>query len=459
MGRICKYNLGKDDEGKRVKSETFTPSNGYPSASTTTTITNTTNINCSLWGNDFDGSKDIDGSMVINGDVIIGFDDDDYDPDDYIDEDEDGNEIQLELPKGDLTVQGTITCNTKVLSKDVEADTVYAKEHMYVTNPADSQKTDIIDLLKDYNDRITTNANNIAINKSNISTNTSNIANNKARIDALENKVNNLEGCDCDGSNSGSNNGYVPSEPTTIDGRVRWNKMSLNDNNMSGFIFQNDEGIVEFSPTELADSYDSQDSGLPIPRANYCTDIQCRWEYTKDDNDSLGRMIPTFKGVGYTQQIGYFNTYQYITLDTITAEVISKTDKNYNCNITSVEYTIYCDGNAVAEGNGSAATHRVSQSGMYSIRISVNGTHNKPIINLSDNDECICRIYANYNMPPANTLGQITPTGIAYAFAYCNGLAYIGSDCTIFKYGNYGLKIDPSGIYRFNGDDWVRTTL
>lgn len=245
MGTIIKYNLGKDDEGKRVKGSTFGGSSGgYPSSTTINTAGE--KFGCELWGNDFDGITDLNGSMYIQGDVEIRFnagdgseddDESDFDPD-QLEEDEDGNPI---YPKGNLSVGGDITCDNnitgtvingvninassnitagsnitatgnmncsnlnassnatvgsnltvtnKTTTRTLEAQSGYIKE-LYIDYPEvktdETNKTDVVDLFKDLQSQITTNATNISNCHSQCMTNASDIDDIEDRLYELEN--------------------------------------------------------------------------------------------------------------------------------------------------------------------------------------------------------------------------------------------------------------------------------
>lgn len=111
--------------------------------------------------------------MTVNGNISIKciipptYDDDDSD---------DGDDVEMEEGGGNLDVE------LKITSKDVEANDIYAKEHLYIPHPTTLAKTDIVELLKGYDSRITNNATNIAAN-------TTNIAANKTEIDNLKTTV------------------------------------------------------------------------------------------------------------------------------------------------------------------------------------------------------------------------------------------------------------------------------
>ena len=102
--------------------------------------------------------------MVVNGNVTIKA----IVPPTYEGEDDgDGENEDVETGGGNLNVEFKITAN------EVEANDIYAKQHLYIPHPTTKAKTDIVELLKGYDTRIT---------------------NNKTEIDALKGRVSTVEG-------------------------------------------------------------------------------------------------------------------------------------------------------------------------------------------------------------------------------------------------------------------------
>lgn len=134
-----------------------------------------TSLDRTIWGQD-DTGDDIDGSMTVNGNISIkciippSYEDDDSD---------DGDDEVAEEGGGNLDVE------LKITSKDVEANNIYATEHLYIPHPTTKAKTDIVELLKGYDSRITTNTTNIASNKTEIDAL-------KGRVDTAETNITNL---------------------------------------------------------------------------------------------------------------------------------------------------------------------------------------------------------------------------------------------------------------------------
>lgn len=115
--------------------------------------------------------------MVVNGNVTIKA----IIPPSYDADDDDGEDEYYEEGGGNLDVE------LKITAKEVEANNIYAKEHLYIPHPTTKAKTDIVELLKGYDSRISTNSTNIQTNKNNIQTN-------KDDITALKNRVSTAEG-------------------------------------------------------------------------------------------------------------------------------------------------------------------------------------------------------------------------------------------------------------------------
>ena len=134
-----------------------------------------------IWGQN-DVGDDVDGSMTVNGDINIkciippSYEDDDSD---------DGDDEVTEEGGGNLNVELKITAN------EVEANEIYAKEHLYIPHPSTKAKTDIIELLKGYDSRISQNTTNIASNKTEIDALKSRVSTNETNISNLTTTVNN----------------------------------------------------------------------------------------------------------------------------------------------------------------------------------------------------------------------------------------------------------------------------
>lgn len=135
-----------------------------------------------LWGQNDEG-EDIDGSMWVNGSLYLG-------EIDYGSEDDeeasttDTNEIFV-----DNAETGSLIADALVQSRDM-----YCKEHPYITYPiTNGKKTDLRELFDGFDERIKTNATNIATNKTNISTNATNIAANTEEIKNINEKITNIK--------------------------------------------------------------------------------------------------------------------------------------------------------------------------------------------------------------------------------------------------------------------------
>ncbi len=134
-----------------------------------------------IWGQQ-DIGDDIDGSMVVNGNVIIQA----IVPPTYEEGDEgDGEDEEVETGGGNLTVE------LKITSNEVEANDIYAKQHLYIPHPTTKAKTDIVELLKGYDTRITNNTTNIAANKTEIDALKGRVSTNETQIANLTTTVNN----------------------------------------------------------------------------------------------------------------------------------------------------------------------------------------------------------------------------------------------------------------------------
>lgn len=155
--KIIKYSRINDDGRSGILSIT---SGGSSSNTGSGTVPSrggsddySTSLNRTIWGQD-DTGGDIYGDMEIDGDIIIRRNTPEYDP---------------EEPDDDLSpFGGNITMDGKLTAADIETKEIYATQHLYVPDPNTNVKTDIINLLTDYNDRINQNKANIAANKTEI---------------------------------------------------------------------------------------------------------------------------------------------------------------------------------------------------------------------------------------------------------------------------------------------------
>ena len=173
---INKYNSAKGNLSTRTGVSTGSISSDSSSSGGVSSLDRV------LWGQNDDG-EDIDGSMWINGSLYLG-------EIDYGSEDDeeatttDTNEIFVD----DAEI-GSVIASGLVQGKDM-----YCKEHPYITYPiVNGKKTDLRELFDGFDERIKTNATNIATNKTNISTNATNIAANTAEIKNINEKITNIK--------------------------------------------------------------------------------------------------------------------------------------------------------------------------------------------------------------------------------------------------------------------------
>ena len=133
-----------------------------------------------IWGQK-DVGDDIDGSMTVNGDINIRC----IIPPKYEDDDsDDGETEETEEGGGNLNVELKITAN------EVEANEIYAKKTLYIPHPSTKAKTDIVELLKGYDSRITNNKTDIDALKGRVGTAETNISNNSTAITNLTTALN-----------------------------------------------------------------------------------------------------------------------------------------------------------------------------------------------------------------------------------------------------------------------------
>lgn len=132
-----------------------------------------------LWGQNDDG-EDIDGSMWVNGSLYLG--EIDYGSED--DEETTSTDTGVFIDDAET---GSLIADALVQSRDM-----YCKEHPYITYPiTNGKKTDLRELFNGFDERIKTNATNIATNTTNITANTTEITKLKSRVTVNETNITN----------------------------------------------------------------------------------------------------------------------------------------------------------------------------------------------------------------------------------------------------------------------------
>lgn len=177
--RFNKYNVGKNN-GSSITVNYSGGSSSSSSNGSTSSRGDSGDIDRMLWGNQDDGS-DIDDTMFVNGSVYLKKAD--YSDEDGDDDDKEAADKEYMLEDDDEG--GNIYADGKVKANEVEANDIYAKQHLYIPHPTTKAKTDIVELLKGYDTRITNNSTNIAANKTEIDAL-------KGRVSTTETKIANL---------------------------------------------------------------------------------------------------------------------------------------------------------------------------------------------------------------------------------------------------------------------------
>lgn len=212
---INKYNSAKGNNLTRTGISTGAISGGTSSSSG-----GVSSLDRTLWGQTDEG-EDIDGSMWVNGSLYLG-------AIDYGSEDDEEDTTDAGVFVDDAET-GSLIADALVQSRDM-----YCKEHPYITYPiTNGKKTDLRELFNGFDERIKTNATNIATNKTNIATNATNIAANTAEITKLKSRVTVNE------TNIKTNTTNIAANATNIknlDKRVTTNttNISANTTNITG---------------------------------------------------------------------------------------------------------------------------------------------------------------------------------------------------------------------------------
>lgn len=177
-----KYNVGKKDGG----STTVNYSGGSSSSSSSVGSRSDVELDRTLWGNKDDGG-DIEDTLFVNGSIYLQGAD--YSDEDGDDDDKEAADKEYMLEDDDEG--GNIYADGKVKSNEVEANEIYAKKTLYIPHPTTKAKTDIVELLKGYDSRITQNSTNIASNKTEIDALKNRVGTAETNITNLTTKVNN----------------------------------------------------------------------------------------------------------------------------------------------------------------------------------------------------------------------------------------------------------------------------
>ena len=245
---INKYNSAKGNLSTRTGVSTGAISSDSSSSGGVSSLDRT------LWGQTDEG-EDIDGSMWINGSLYLG-------AIDYGSEDDEAT-TDAGVFVDDAEI-GSVIASGLVQGKDM-----YCKEHPYITYPiVGGKKTDLRELFNGFDERIKTNATNIATNKTNISTNKTNIAANTNEITKLKSRVSTNE------TNIKTNTTNISTNATNIknlDKRVTTNttNISANTNNITGLDTR--VTALETNVTDLSTSVDTNTTDITTLKTDVST--------------------------------------------------------------------------------------------------------------------------------------------------------------------------------------------
>ena len=246
---INKYNSAKGNLSTRTGISTGAISSDSSSSSGGVSLDRV------LWGQN-DNGEDIDGSMWINGSLYLG-------AIDYGSEDDEEDTTDAGVFVDDAET-GSLIADALVQSRDM-----YCKEHPYITYPiVGGKKTDLRELFNGFDERIKTNATNIATNKTNIATNTTNITTNTNEITKLKSRVTVNE------TNIKTNKTNISTNATNIknlDKRVTTNttNISTNTTNITGLDTR--VTALETNVTDLSTSVDTNTTDITTLKTDVST--------------------------------------------------------------------------------------------------------------------------------------------------------------------------------------------
>lgn len=246
-----------------------------------------------------------------------------------------------------------------------------------------------------------------------------------------------------------------------LNGNTKINgSLTLHDEEQ-GFILSNPDGTTQISPQSVGDYEDFEDRTVNVKKV-----------YQSQSN-------PLYEEWGTTYYQG--NLYYNYSLGTISAgTLITLINQSTNFYVqgnnsgfwivtpvnVSVRYNIY-EGATVkhyvtynSSSVSNITTYTTTTSDEVRIQVAITVRFDKATVdNYLQNDK--------YMMEP-NVTGRLTyyielPTASFMLVGY-DGLAvnfgnqktaFISGDNTIFKYGNYGLKLSTGGLKKWNGSSWV----
>ena len=405
-----------------------------------------------IWGQS-DTGEDIDGSMVVNGNVSIKvivppqYDPEEGDPE----EDDDGEDVETETGGGNLDVE------LKVTAKQAEfKEAKYASDYNLPKEDSSSKfastewvKSQIPDLktltVKDSlgNQLGTYNT------KADV---TITVPNHKNEIDSLDSRVTDNEGDIADIYDKISNlNGEIGniSSDTIIDGNVKWNSFATNTNTNSGFVMLSDSSQMKISCNNVGD-YNN------FINNNSSTESYINTQRTINCSGALIVGATSYDITGSTTiDIGNYNSGDYIKFKNIAVNYTLKTNYS-NIKVTSVTFDLVSTSNSKTFNTSSYSNFEwtVSTSKSYQLKITIKGSCNYNTSSggfqeANPNVDFTISFDRSKSGLKTNLIGA---DGIGFSFG--SGHIYLNSDCAVILYGDYGLKINNTGIYKNHTTYW-----
>ena len=239
---INKYNSAKVNLSRRAGVSTGSISSDSSSSSGGVSIDRV------LWGQTDEG-EDIDGSMWINGSLYIG-------AIDYGSEDDEEDTTDAGVFVDDAET-GSLIADALVQSRDM-----YCKEHPYITYPiVGGKKTDLRELFNGFDERIKTNATNIATNKTNIAANTTEITKLKSRVTVNETNI----------KTNTTNISTNATDIKNLDKRVTVNETNIKTNTTNITDLDTRVTALETNVTDLSTSVDTNTTDITTLKTDVST--------------------------------------------------------------------------------------------------------------------------------------------------------------------------------------------
>ena len=226
----------------------------------------------------------------------------------------------------------------------------------------------------------------------------------------------------------------------------------LNDSD-TGFLLNSSNGTIQVSPENLGSYSDftgkTENDILIFQSTTFVPEerIDGSWDLSGEFTYDLGE-INSGTLIKFTNY--FIDFMQNATVLTPTS--VQSTYKIYEG--TTLKSTI----NISTQSQQTISNYTTSSTSNLNIKVEVTALFAANTISVSGGslkEQPLVRTTASYKITkPTSVFGMLSPDGLGFNFSNLSHF-YAGPDGTIIKYGNYGLKIDSTGIFKMtNGSTW-----